>query len=100
MRRIHWLTDFVDVAYYAIRNRNGHRVPDIAKEPDRHIERTRAERRPGEGVARCSGCDQVHLAQPAKPVHRCEATAVHPCGGGTARSDSRRAREDVERARD
>ena len=42
-----------------------------------HIERTRAERRPGEAVALCSGCDQVAaLAQPAKPVHRCEATAV------------------------
>jgi hypothetical protein len=52
-------------------------VPSQLQEPDRHIERTRAERRPGEAVALCSGCDQVAaLAQPAKPVHRCEATAV------------------------
>jgi hypothetical protein len=48
------------------------------RNPNRHIERTRAERRPGEAVALCSGCDQVGaLAQPAQPVHRCEATAVH-----------------------
>jgi len=54
-------------------------VPSQLQEPDRHIERTRAERRPGEAVALCSGCDQVAaLAQPAKPVHRCEATAVRP----------------------
>ena len=38
------------------------------------------------------GEDQVDLAQSAKPVHRCEATAARPCGDGTARSDSRRAR--------
>src|ERR1700674_4642149 len=65
-------------------------VPSRLQEPDTHGARTRAERRPGEGVVLCSGCDQVHLAQPAKPVHRCEATAVHPYGAGTARSDSRR----------
>jgi hypothetical protein len=52
-------------------------VPSQLQEPDRHIERTRAERRPGEAVALCGGCDQIGvLAQPAKPVHRCEATAV------------------------
>jgi hypothetical protein len=52
------------------------------QEPDRHIEKTQAERRPGEGVAFRGGCDLVHLAQPAKPVHRCEATAVRPVATG------------------
>ena len=42
---------------------------------------------PGEAVALCSGCDQAHLAQPAKPVHRCEATAVRLVFDGTARSE-------------
>src|ERR1700687_370574 len=65
-------------------------VPSRLQEPDTHSARTRAERRPGEGVVLCSGCDQAQLAQPTSPLRRCEPTAVHPYGAGTARSDSRR----------
>jgi hypothetical protein len=57
-------------------------VPSQLEEPDRHTGRTRAERRPVEAVALCSGCDQVLLAQPAKPVHRCDVTAVHRVATG------------------